>query len=99
MNPHVNKFINNDGFGYFRLHKYLYGLEEAPYNFNKFLDTKPKDLGFEKSRAAPCLYTRVVDEAKNKRMYVATLVDDILVISPSVKEGERLEKEQGNISN
>jgi hypothetical protein len=77
MYPHVNKLINNDCSGYFRFHKYLYGLEEASYHFNKHLDTKLKDLGFQQSRADPCLYARVVDEAKNKRMYVATHVDDI----------------------
>jgi hypothetical protein len=38
-------------------------------------------------------YTRVVDETKNKLIYVVTHVDDILVISPFVKERERLEKE------
>jgi hypothetical protein len=46
MYPHVNKFINNDGSGYFKRYKYLYRLEEAPYHFNKILDTKLKDLGF-----------------------------------------------------
>jgi hypothetical protein len=45
----------------------LYGLEEAPYHFNKLLDTKLKDLGFIQSRADLCLYTRVVDKVKNKR--------------------------------
>jgi hypothetical protein len=47
MYLHANKFINKDGSAYYRLNKYLHGLEEAPYDFNKLLDTKLKTLGFQ----------------------------------------------------
>jgi hypothetical protein len=77
---------------YFQLKKYLYGLEEAPYQFNVLLDNKLKSIGFKQSRADPCLFTRK-NKRTGKRQYVATHVDDILVISPSVKERKQLERE------
>jgi hypothetical protein len=37
-NPKLTSFIHQDGFLYFLLHRYLYGLHESPQAFNEMLD-------------------------------------------------------------
>ena len=65
---------------YYRLHKTLYGLKQSAYEWNKDLDKELQRLGFIRSRAEPCLYTRRTtdDRGRHTWMYVTTWVDDLI---------------------
>ena len=55
--PEIGQFINSDGKMYARLTKFLYGLPEAPHQFNKMLHEKLISIGFKVTKADKCVYT------------------------------------------
>ena len=59
-----------------KLQRYLYGLPQASYQFNKFMDTRLKLMGFAQLPGDPCAYTRGVGL---NRVNICLHVDDLLV--------------------
>jgi hypothetical protein len=77
--PHLQSQINGDGSLTFRLHRYLYGLQESPLAWNRNLHEKLTSLGFRRSAADMCLYTRA---DKGKKTYLTVHVDDMMLAFP-----------------
>ncbi|GAB9477113.1 hypothetical protein Gpo141_00014172 [Globisporangium polare] len=61
-----------------RLLKSLYGTKQAARQWNKTLDNFFRSVGFERSEADPCLYTRINE---SEYVAVAVYVDDMIVVS------------------
>lgn len=88
--PDRAKYVHDNGRMYFLLRKYLYGLPEAPYQFNSLLDQRLQDIGLVPSKADPCLY---VKEVKEGRIIVSTHVDDMLFTGPNLRWRSWFEQE------
>ena len=88
--PDRAKYVHDNGRMYFLLRKYLYGLPEAPYQFNSLLDQRLQDIGLVPAKADPCLY---VKEVKEGRIIVSTHVDDMLFTGPSLRWRSWFERE------
>ena len=80
--PHRLKWVHDDGCLYFELKRYVYGLHEAPNQFNSYLDKILKESGFTPTRADPCLYTK---STRDGIIILSTHVDDMLLTCPHVK--------------
>jgi hypothetical protein len=80
--PELQPLVAPDGCLYFLLLAYMYGLAEAPNQFNGLADEKIKALGFESSRADPCLYIKKVKEGI---IMLSLHVDDMLLSAPTIK--------------
>ena len=76
MKPVMKRFVDDKGRIYMRLQKYLYGLPQASFQFNKFLDGKLRFMGFVPLPGDPCAYTRGKGD---KRTNVCIHVDDLMV--------------------
>jgi hypothetical protein len=79
--PHLQSRINGDGSLTFRLRRYLYGLQESPLAWNRTLHSKLSSLGFNRSNADLCLYTRT---DKGQKTYLTVHVDDMMLSFPDV---------------
>ena len=79
--PRYKKFVNCDGSMYCRLGSYLYGLEEAPKEFNKLLTSTFTSIGFKQTRADPCIFIR--KEKSQGATYVGDHIDDFMVVAPN----------------
>jgi hypothetical protein len=69
-----------------KLRRALYGLPISGALWNKALDQKLKALDFEPSAVDPCLYYK---STKSGKMYLTIVVDDILVLPPTVEEYQK----------
>jgi len=78
--PERISYLHNDGYLYFKLERYVYGLHEAPNKFNGLLDSHLRNMGFEPSKADKCLYTR---DTKDGKIMLSDHVDDMLVTFPT----------------
>lgn len=79
--PELKRFLTEDGELYFELLKYMYGLSEAPRQFNKLLNKVLLDMGFEVSKSDECLYYKDTAEG---RLILSTHVDDMLLTCPTI---------------
>ena len=84
--PHVKSYLNADGSMYAELGKYLYGLQEAPFEFNQLLTFELLGMGFVQSRSDKCLFYKKTSQGI---ILICTHVDDILIASPT-KELQQL---------
>ena len=94
VRPSWQKYVDDKGRIYLRLNKYLYGLPQASYQFNQFMDHRLKCMGFKAQAGDPCSYTR--GEGVD-RVMVCLHVDDLLVgghRAARLKFLERLKKEK-----
>lgn len=80
--PHLKVFMDDKGFIYFYLLKFVYGLAEAAFEFNLMFEKCLKALGFTASDCDPCLYTKDVEGAKH---ILCGHVDDIFSTLPNAK--------------
>ena len=80
--PQRFKWVHSDGCLYFELKRYVYGLHEAPNQFNRYLDTVLREYGFKPTTADPCQYTK---ETRDGLIILSDHVDDMLLTCPSVK--------------
>ena len=64
------------------LKKALYGLKQAPRQWNIKFDKCMRDIGFTRSNFDPCLYMK---DVKSVPMFLLLYVDDMLLVSPSMK--------------
>lgn len=78
--PEMKKYLTNEDELYFELLKFMYGLPEAPRQFNKLLNKVLTDIGFQGSKADECLYYKDTPEG---RLNLSTHVDDMLLTSPT----------------
>jgi hypothetical protein len=78
--PKRSKFIESDGCLYFELKRFVYGLHEAPHEFNNFVDSHLTNLGFKATKADKCLYTKDTEDGK---LILSLHVDDMLLSSPN----------------
>ena len=88
--PEMKKYLHTDGCLYFELTKFLYGLAEAPHQFNLYLDSKLKEIGFEPTKADPCLYTLKTEDGLS---LLSTHVDDMLVTAPNTETRNWIEEQ------
>lgn len=87
--PEDKKYIHTDGCLYMELLKFMYGLPEAPHEFNNLFDRNLQAIGMQPSRADPCLYTMRVPEGT---IIVSIHVDDMLLTCPNKKWREWFEQ-------
>jgi len=80
--PERKKWLHDDGCLYFEIKRYVYGLHEAPHEFNQLLDKTLLDIGFRRNQADPCAYSKPVDEGFIR---LSVHVDDILLTCPHNK--------------
>lgn len=78
--PYLMDYLTPDGELYFIAEKYIYGLPEAPRQFNNYVSKKLMKLGFKPTKADRCLYYKWT---KYGRMMISIHVDDMLVTSPN----------------
>ena len=91
--PERQKWLHNDGCLYFEIQRYVYGLHEAPHEFNHLLDNTLRELGFSRNQADPCAYLKVVNEGCIR---LSVHVDDILMTCPHPKYRDWFEKSLEN---
>jgi hypothetical protein len=78
----------------YRLHKALYGLQQAPRAWNSKLDAVLHELGFTKCKTEHGLYTQV----KNKvRLIVGVYVDDLIIMGECDKEVNQFKGEMKQV--
>ena len=87
--PQRRKWLHTDGSLYFKIQRCLYGLHEAPHEFNHLLDKILKELGFLCNQADPCAYVKQVDEGWIRLLIQ---VGDILMTCPCTKYRDWFEK-------
>jgi hypothetical protein len=87
--PKDKPFVSPDGRLYVQLTRFLYGLAEAPHQFNLMLDRKLKEIGFAPTAADPCFYTR---SSPHGTSMISVHVDDLLVTSPNDHEFKKNEQ-------
>ena len=80
--PERKHWLHNDGSLYFEIKRYVYGLHEAPHEFNQLLDKTLCDIGFLRNKADPCAY---VKEETEGYIRLSVHVDDILLTCPHEK--------------
>lgn len=78
--PQRAKYIHSDGCLYLEMLRYIYGLHEAPHQFNNLLDKVLQDIGFKPTKADKCFY---VKEVNGTYVRVSVHVDDLLLTSPN----------------
>lgn len=88
-NPKLTSFIHEDGFLYFLLHRYLYGLHESPQAFNEMLNKDLRELGYLPTKSDRCLYVKFTSHGMN---VLTVHVDDILLLSASTQDRDHFEK-------
>ena len=71
------------------LHKALYGHRNAPYLWNKEIDSTLVQAGYTSSNADACLYYRNLQDS---RTYILLHVDDFIIAGNDTSERLRLEK-------
>jgi len=87
--PERKKWLHTDGCLYFEIQRYVYGLHEAPHEFNHLLDKTLKELGFLCNPADPCAYVKKVSDG---HVRLSVHVDDILMTCPHPKYRTWFEK-------
>jgi len=87
--PQRRKWLHSDGSLYFEIQRYVYGLHEAPHEFNHLLDKTLKELGFLCNPADPCAYVKKVTDG---HIRLSVHVDDILMTCPHPKHRNWFEK-------
>jgi hypothetical protein len=87
--PSVKPYLSTDGRLYVQLTRFLYGLAEAPHQFNLMLDKKLREIGFNPTSADPCFYTRTSPHGTSM---ISVHVDDLLVTSPNDQEFKKNEQ-------
>ena len=70
--------------------KSLYGLKQAPRQWNKRFNDFMRFEGFHGSRFDSCVYFK--DTSEGSCIYLLIYVDDMLIISKSMAEIEKLKK-------
>jgi hypothetical protein len=78
--PDLKPLLTTDHSLTFRLKRYLYGLQESPLAWNKTLNDKLHLLGFDRSHADLCLYTR---KGSHGTTYLTVHVDDMMMAFPN----------------
>jgi hypothetical protein len=78
--PERRSFMQRDGAMFFELKSYVYGLHEAPKEFNSLLDGRLQKMGFKPSKADRCLYTM---RQGKEWLILSVHVDDMLLTCPS----------------
>ena len=86
VDPSAKKFITKKGELILQLDKFIYGLKQSPYKFQKHLQTFFKKLGYKQCENDDCLFFKRVQELWS---ILSTHVDDILQVS----NGKQLVKE------
>ena len=56
VRPSWQRYVDDKGRIYLRLQKYLYGLPQASYQFNQFMDHRLKCMGFKAQAGDPCSF-------------------------------------------
>ena len=84
---------HNDGCLYFEIQRYVYGLHEAPHEFNHLLDNTLRELGFVRNQADPCAYLKVLSEGCIR---LSVHVNDSLMTCPRPKYRDWFEKSLEN---
>jgi hypothetical protein len=72
-----------------KLKRSLYGLKQSPRCWNKAFQEYMGCIGFAQSAADPCVYIKIA----NVLTIVAVYVDDLIVISETAEEMEKIKKE------
>ena len=72
-----------------RLRKALYGIKQAPHEWNKVLNAFLVTLGYRRCRSDTCLYYKKSRTGRN--MYIMTFVDDIIPIYDADDESEYID--------
>jgi hypothetical protein len=80
--PQRKRWVQADGSIYFELKRYVYGLHEAPKEFNGLLDKHLREMGFTSSKADACLYTKKVEAGV---LILSVHVDDMLLTCPTAE--------------
>jgi hypothetical protein len=88
-NPEQRKFLDEEGKLFLLMLAFLYGLQEAPHQFNKHLDKILRILGLTPTQADPCVYTKGDD------IIVSVHVDDLLVTTKNERIRHWFEREMG----
>ena len=83
-------WLHDDGCLYFEINRYIYGLHEAPHEFNQLLDKTLIDIGFSRNQADPCAYVKQESEGFIR---LSVHVDDILFTCPHNKHRSWFEKQ------
>ena len=87
--PERQRWFHSDGCLYFEIQRYVYGLHEAPHEFNHLLDNTLRELVFFfRNQADSCAYLKVVNEGSIR---LSVHVDDILMTCPHQKHRDWLE--------
>lgn len=80
--PDFMDYLTPEGELFFTAEKYIYGLPEAPRQFNNFINKRIRDLGFKPTKADKCLFYK---RTKDGLMLISVHVDDMLVTAPNKK--------------
>lgn len=72
-----------------KLKRSIYGLKQAPFEWNKTLDAIMKSLKFKTSNYDPCIYYK---KNKEKILIIAVYVDDLLIFSNDTKMKNEVKK-------
>jgi hypothetical protein len=81
--PERARHLNDNGTMYGELGKCMYGLREAPHEFNGLFAATMTNLGFKPTKADQCFYTR---KDKNGHMFVIDHSDDFSLLAPGEEE-------------
>jgi hypothetical protein len=81
------------GGGYCRLVKALYGTKQAPREWNRMIDSFLKGLGFKQSQADPCLY---FSHDSEDTTLLSVYVDDIVTTGSNSKKVAQVRKDLRN---
>ena len=77
----------------FKLKKSLYGLEQAPMNWNININKYLEEIQFKRLTSDQCLYVKGNPHEKGDNVIVAIYVDDIIITSNNERAIERVAKQ------
>jgi hypothetical protein len=87
--PDRAEYLHSDGCLYFELQSFIYGLHEAPKEFNDLLNSTIVGMGFNVSKADSCLYTK---KTADGYIVLSVHVDDMLLTYPNQRWRDWFEK-------
>jgi len=76
------------------LNKSLYGVKQAPRQWNEKFDHYMTEIGFKRSDYDSCAYTKKLSD--DSTMYLLLYVDDMLVVANNMQAIDALKKELSN---